>query len=103
MPGIAVVALAVMVALLLIARPTHDIPVPANVALRPPSSPADAEPAASPELAPPPSRVAGYPRPTLVTRAPSAALRAAPEPGRRVPRATIVYRVGPPRDSTQSP
>jgi hypothetical protein len=103
MPGIAVVALAVMVALILIARPTHDVPVPANVALSPPPPAAEAEPAASPELAPPPSRVVRYPRTTLLTRGPSTTLRDAPAAGRSLPRATIVYRVGPRRDSTQSP
>jgi hypothetical protein len=103
MPGIAVVALAVMVALLLIARPTHDLPAPANVALSPPTAPAIGEPAASPDLAASASPAPRDSRPALLTRVPSTSLRDAPGPGRALPRATIVYRVRPPRDSAQAP
>jgi hypothetical protein len=44
-PGLAAVSLAVVVALVLVARPTHELPVPPVVSLLPAASPA-AEPAA---------------------------------------------------------
>jgi hypothetical protein len=107
-PGIAVVAVAVMIGVLLIARPTHELPSPALVAMGPTGAPAPERvipepppPAASPALVPTPA-----PEPARRLTAPRVPVvyRDASQTGRRpLPRATVVYRTRGPRDSAQSP
>ena len=66
LPGLAVVALAIVIGLVLVARPTHELPVPPPVvALLPEPAP---EPAAAPEAEPAVPRlvhVARRPRPVV--------------------------------------
>ncbi|HEX9818427.1 MAG TPA: hypothetical protein VGD07_02285 [Methylomirabilota bacterium] len=100
MPGVALVVLAVMALVLLIARPTHDVPASSNVALRPPL-PEGPEPAASPLLAAPSAGVTAHPGPAVAARPSPARIRETNHLGRPVPRATLVPRG--PRDSAQSP
>jgi hypothetical protein len=110
-PGIAVVALAVMIGVVLIARPIHELPAPALVALGPTTTPPPTlvipeppQPAASPALTPPPPLPGRATRLTMAQRPPGLALRNASQVGRRpLPRATVVYRTRAPRDSAQSP
>jgi hypothetical protein len=105
MPGLALVAAAVMIAVLLIARPTHEMPAPTLLASRPPVAPGPAspepEPAASPALAAPAARAARPLRAAPPSRRPGL-LRDA-YPSRALPRPTVVARTHPPRDSTQAP
>ncbi|HEU4370227.1 MAG TPA: hypothetical protein VFV05_18535 [Methylomirabilota bacterium] len=99
LPGIAVVALAALAAVLLVAQPTHEMPPPAGVALAPPP-PFVSEPAALPVFDRPPAR-ARHARVTLVGRPPS--LRRARYLDRPQPRATMVHRTRSPGESGQSP
>jgi hypothetical protein len=95
MPGIAAVALAVIVAVLLFARPTHELPAPVTVAPIPSATIRGAAvPAASPAL------LARAPRlqPPLAVRPRPAAIPWPSPPGRPISR-TIVHRT----DSVQSP
>ena len=107
MPGIAVVALAVMIAVLLIARPTHDA-----ILISPPPGPmlAETAPAASPPLVIPPAlgpRPAVEPIPGVI-REPRVALAARSRyvparEGYRAGRPLVPHRSPPQRDFAQSP
>jgi hypothetical protein len=105
-PGIAVVALSVMVVVLLIARPVHELPAPAHVALDAAEQPAppmlvipEPEPAASSTFVSPP-RVVRAPALTTVPRPRRVTVAEARAPQLSRP---VVYRTRAPRDSTQSP
>jgi hypothetical protein len=107
-PGIAVVALAVMTGLLLVARPIHELPAPSLVTLGPATAPPPvlvipepAQPAASPALLPPPPSTERVLRVARASRPP--VVRNATQVSRPLPRGTVVYRTRPPRDSAQSP
>lgn len=110
-PGIAVVALAVMIGVLLIARPIHELPAPSLVALGPTTAPPlervipePPQPAASPSLVVPRGGREPASRLTMAQRPSGAALRDASQVDRRpLPRATVIYRTRGPRDSAQSP
>jgi hypothetical protein len=97
LPGIAVVALLVMMAILLLARPTEDSP---TLALRAP------EPARV--VMPPAPQSIDRPDTIVVVPSPSASVRELPpahpkEVGGELRHATILYRARLPRDSAQSP
>jgi hypothetical protein len=100
MPGIAPVILGVIALVLLIARPTHDGPLPWGAALRPPGD--EPEPAASPWLAAS-SAAAGHPRAAVAARPGPARLREAHHLGPFQPHVAVVPRLHAPRDSAQSP
>jgi hypothetical protein len=106
MPGLALVAAAVMIAVLLVARPTHEMPAPTLLASRPPAAPGPAspepEPAASPALAAPAARAAHPLRAAPPSRRP-VVLRDVYPVSRALPRPTVGARTHPPRDSTQAP
>jgi len=114
-PGIAVVALAVMIGVLLIARPIHELPSPSLVARGPVTAPPPVlvipeppQPAASPALTSPPGqpsrRTVAQRSPGLKVRHASQTVRYASQTGRRpLPRATVLYRTRPARDIAQSP
>jgi hypothetical protein len=108
MPGIAVVGLSVMAVVLLIARPVHELPVPAPVALDPATTPAppvlvipEPEPALSPASVPA-RRVTRAPALTAVHRPRLLAVAEAPAP-RPASRLVVVHVTRASRDSTQSP
>ena len=107
-PGIAVVALSVMVVVLLIARPIHELPAPVHVALDATEKPAppvlvipEPETAVSPALVSPP-RVVRAPALTTVPRLRRVTVAEA-SAGRQLSRPVVVHRTRAPRDSTQSP
>jgi len=115
LPGLAAASLATMIALVLIARPTHELPpVPAAVAVLPPAAEESASiaeepqapPLATPLVARPhPSRPV-VPNPIVVTEtAPVTWSGHATTARVAIPRSTrhVVRRVPVPRDTAQSP
>jgi hypothetical protein len=115
LPGLAAASLATMVALVLIARPTHELPpVPAAVAVLPPAADESASIGEAPSAPPVATPLVAHPqrsrpvatRPLVVAETASVTWsRSETIAHVAVPRSTryVVRRVSVPRDTAQSP
>jgi hypothetical protein len=113
LPGLAAVTLSLAVALVLVARPTHELPAPMLAMLPPapataPPAPVVALPSAESVTEPPPSAQPSQPRPIVTAHAGPhpvgrvGTTRLSALPRRVLPMVGATFRV-PPRESQQSP